>query len=100
MNEAYLYLSEIGKRSQKPKKHKSFPTIQRWDVMNGILSEFATQEEKSSLSLMYYEITKMEMRDMTYITEIAISSQRDADIYDLINRLKSEERNKGKYAQG
>lgn len=100
MNEAYLYLSEIGKRSQKPKKNKNYPTIQRWDVMNGILSEFATQEEKTSLSLMYYEITKMEMRDMTYITEIAISSQRDADIYNLINRLKAKEKNKSKYAQG
>lgn len=99
MNEAYLYLSQVGKRSQKIKKNKSFPTIQRYDIMNAILSEFTTSEEKSLLSLTYYEITKMEMADMKYITEIAISSQRDADIYNLINRLKIEEKNKLKYLQ-
>lgn len=97
MNEAYLYITESKKRSQKGQKKRSFPTIQRSDIMSCILSEFATNEEKSSLSLMYYEITKMEMKDMKYITEIAISSQKDADIYDLIKRLKSKERNKFKY---
>ena len=48
---------------------------------------------------MYYEITKMEMKDMKYITEIAISSKEDADIYDLIQRLKMKEKNKLKFAQ-
>lgn len=45
--------------------------------MSCILSEFATCEEKSLLSNIYYEITKMEMQDMKYITEIAISSKKD-----------------------
>lgn len=92
MNEAYLYVTECNEYSKKGKKKKNFPTIQRSDIMNCILSEFATNEEKSLLSLLYYEITKMEMKDMKYITEIAISSQKDADVYDLINRLKSEEK--------
>ena len=40
------------------------------------------------------------MQDMKYITEIAISSKKDAEAYDLINRLKAEEKNKLKYMQG
>lgn len=92
MDEVYLYLTEGNKHLKKEKRKKGFPTIQRSDIMSCILSEFATKEEKSSLSLMYYEITKMEMKDMKYITEIAISSQKDADIYDTIRRLKSQEK--------
>ena len=99
MNEAYFYITEVGKRSQKVRKKTSFPTIQRSDVMSCILSEFATYEEKSLLSKLYHEITKMEIKDMKYITDIAISSQSDADIYDLIKRLKLEEKNKLKYTQ-
>lgn len=92
MNEAYLHLMEGSKRLGKEKRKNGFPTIQRSDIMSCILSEFATNAEKSSLSLMYYEITRMEMKDMKYITEIAISSQKDADIYDIIKRLKSQEK--------
>lgn len=97
MNEAYFYITEVGKRSQKERKKNNFPTIQRSDIMSCILSEFATCEERTVLSKIYYEITKMEMQDMKYITEIAISSKRDAEVYDLINRLKSEEKNRLKY---
>lgn len=100
MNEAYLYITEVGKQSHKERKKKNFPTIQRSDIMSCILSEFATCEEKSLLSNIYYEITKMEMQDMKYITEIAISSKKDAEAYDLINRLKSKEKNRLKYMQG
>ena len=98
-NEAYYHLYEVGKRSKKERSKKSFPTIQRSDVMEGILSEFAKEQEKRLLSIMYFEITRMEMKDMKYITEIAISSQSDADIYDIIKRLKRQEKNKLKYIQ-
>lgn len=38
----------------------------------------------------------MDMKKIEYITEIAISSQKDAEIYDIINRLKGEEKNRQK----
>ena len=98
MEEAVLYVREVGKRCQKKRKKSTFPTIQRQDVMECILSEFATQNERALLSSMYSEIIRMETKKMEYITEIAISSQRDADIYDLINRLKREEKCHQKYA--
>lgn len=96
MEDAVLYVKEVGKRSQNRKKKPTFPTIQRKDVMECILSDLATAHEKSLLSSMYYEIIRMETKKMQYITEIAISSQEEANIYDLINRLKSEEKNKRK----
>ena len=41
-------------------------------------------------------IVRMDMKKIEYITEIAISSQKDAEIYDIINRLKGEEKNRQK----
>ena len=99
MGKAYLYAIKKRKCPKKIRTLKKYPTIQRSDVMNCILSEYATSEEKNLLSCMYYEITKMEMKDMKYITEIAISSKEDADIYDLIQRLKMKEKNKLTFAQ-
>ena len=92
MDDAVLYVREVGKRRNKRKKKMAFPTIRRMDVMECILSDIATESERSQLSSMYYEIIRMEMKKMEYISEIAISSQKDADVYDLINRLKREER--------
>ena len=97
MEEAVLYVREVGKRCQKRKKKSTFPTIQRRDVMEYILSDVATKSERALLSSMYSEIVRMEMKKMEYITEIAISSQKDAEIYDLINRLKGEEKNRQKH---
>lgn len=96
MEDEVLYVKNVGKRSQNKKKKSTFPTIQRKDIMECILSDFATCREKSLLSSMYYEITRMETKKMKYISEIAISSQAEADLYDLINRLKSEEKLKEK----
>lgn len=96
MEEAILYVREVGKRCQKRKRKPTFPTIQRRDVMEYILSDVATKSERALLSSMYSEIIRMEMKKMEYITEIAISSQKDAEIYDLINRLKGEEKRRQK----
>lgn len=97
MNKKYFSMVKAGNHNQ-PKlvdtgiiRSKTFPTIQRSDVMSCILSEFVTEEEKKSLSVMYSEITRMEMKDMKYITEIAISSREDAEIYDTIRRVKQLE---------
>lgn len=92
MEDAVLYVKEVGKRSQKRKEKSTFPTIQRKEVMEYILSDIATKSEKALLSSMYYEIVRMETKKMKYITEIAISSQEEADIYDLINSLKRKEK--------
>lgn len=97
MEDAVLYVREVGKRRDKKKKKSTFPTIQRIDVMKYILSDVATKSERAKLSSMYSEIIRMEMKKMEYITEIAISSQNDADIYDLINKLKGEEKKKQKH---
>ena len=93
MNKTY-YTAELKKKIKKVKILKKYPTIKRCDIMSGILSEYATNEEKQLLSIIYFEITKMEMKDMKYITEIAISSQRDAEAYDLVEKLKSKEKTK------
>ena len=60
MGKAYLYAIKKRKCPKKIRTLKKYPTIQRSDVMNCILSEYATSEEKNLLSCMYYEITKME----------------------------------------
>ena len=91
MDEAVLYVREVGKRSQKRKKKSSFPTIQRHDVMACIISDVATKKEKALLSKLYHEIILMEAGTMEYIAEIAVSSQEDANMYDLVKRLKREE---------
>ena len=93
MEDAVLYVKSVGKRSQKQKKKATFPTIQRSDIMKCILSDHITKMEKALLSSMYSEILRMETRTMEYITEIAISSKQEADLYDLIKRIKREERN-------
>ena len=92
MEQSILCVEKDKSYLQKRKLKSTFPTIQRKDVMEYILSDIATKSEKALLSSVYSEIIRMETKKMQYITEIAISSQEEADIYDLIKRLKKEER--------
>lgn len=92
MEEALLYIKEVGKRSSKRKEKKTFPTIQREDIMKYILSNDISDIERYKLSSMYYDIVKMETQNLQYVTEIAISSQNDSEIYDLINKLKNRDK--------
>ena len=47
MGKAYLYAIKKRKCPKKIRTLKKYPTIQRSDVMNCILSEYATSEEKN-----------------------------------------------------
>lgn len=87
MQEAILYINEVGKRKGKQKVKKTFPTISRTDIMLGILSESLSDVERSKLSNLYAEILYMERRDLKYISEIAVSSQSDLEIYEMIKRF-------------
>ncbi len=89
MSEEVLYVNEIGKKKDKPKAKKSFPVIRRTDIMSGILSTTLDKETRLKLSNLYAEITYMEKRDFKYITEIAVSSQLESEIYDILNNLKN-----------
>ena len=87
MQEAILYIKEVGKRKNKQKLKKTFPTISREDIMAGILSTELNHLERSKLSNLYAEITHMEKKDLKYITEIAVSSESDSEIYEMLNQL-------------
>lgn len=81
-------VKEEGKRKQKGKKAMAIPTIQRSDIMSGLLSPCFNSYERSQLSNLYAEITYMEKSDLKYISEIAVSSQSDMEIYEMLNRMK------------
>ncbi len=87
MQEAILYINEVGKRKDKPKIKKSFPTISRTDIMMGILSEKLDSLERVKLSNLYAEIICMEKCDLKYISEIVVSSQNDLEIYELLKKM-------------
>lgn len=87
MQDAILYINEVGKRKNKCKTKKTFPTINRSDIMSGILSEIVNESERTKLSKLYAEIIHMEKNDLKYISEIAISSQNDSDVYEILRRI-------------
>lgn len=86
MQEAILYINEVGKRKNKPKIKKTFPTISRADLMSGILSENLSNIERSKLSDLYLEILCIEKQDLKYISEIPVSSKSDLEIYEMIKK--------------
>lgn len=91
MNEiAVLYVNEVGKRKRKRKIKKTIPTIQRSDIMSGILSTDLNHDERARLSNLYAEITYMEKKDLKYINEIVVSSKGDLEIYEMLKKLNSK----------
>lgn len=90
MQEAVLYLNKVGKRKEAHKIKKTLPMIQRSDIMSAILSADLTNVERSMLSNLYAEITYMEKRDLKYISEIAVSSQNDLEIYEILKKLNKK----------
>ncbi len=89
MIEEVLHVYEIGKKKDRRKGKKAFPVISRTDIMSGILSTTLDKETRSKLSNLYAEITYMEKRDLKYISEIAVSSQAESEIYDILKNTKA-----------
>lgn len=88
MNKSTLIsVDEVKKRRQKIKKSMTIPTIQRTDIMTGLLSSDLNHAEHARLSNLYAEITYMEKTDLKYIREIAVSSQSDLEIYEMLEKL-------------
>ncbi len=96
MNETVVIPTNSTKKDKKRlKKEKTIPIIQRTDIMSGLLCADLNHYERSRLSNLYAEITYMEKKDLKYISEIAVSSQSDVEIYEMLNRIKrtTKERN-------
>ena len=93
MQEAMLYINEIDKRKSKPKTRNMFPMINRSDIMSGILSENINENERIMLSKLYAEIIFMERKDLKYISEIAVSSQRDSEVFDILQKIRRTKEN-------
>lgn len=96
MGEDILYVREVGKRRNKPKTKKAFPTIKRVDIMEGILSAELDKATRSKLSNLYAEITYVEMIDSKYMSEIAVSSKEDLELYNILKCLNKQKKLKGK----
>ena len=79
---------------KKGKYLKSIPSINRIDIMSGILSTNVNQDERYKLSNLYAEITYMEKSDLKYINKITVSCQSDMEIYEILRRVKKEEQKK------
>lgn len=90
MQEAILYLNEVGKRKDKQKIKKTLPTISRSDIMSGILSSALNHNERAKLSNLYTEIVYMEKKDLKYIREIVVSSQSDLEIYEMLKKVRKQ----------
>lgn len=99
MDEGILYVREVGKRKnkQKTKSKKSFPTIKRKDIMEGILSPELDKSTRSRLSNLYAEITYAEMIDLKYMTEVAVSSEDDLELYNILKTYNKQQKSKFKY---
>lgn len=87
MEEALLYINEVGKRKNKPKNKSTFPVISRSDIMAAILSESINDFERIKLSNLYAEIICMEKKDLKYISQIAVSSKSDFEVYEIIKKI-------------
>lgn len=91
MQEAMLYINEIGNRKNKTKSKNMFPRINRSDIMSGILSEKINENERIKLSKLYAEIIYMETKDLKYISEIAVSSERDSEVFEILKKISQKE---------
>ena len=95
MGDDILYVLEVGKRKEKPRRKKSFPTIKRVDIMDGILSSELDKETRSRLSNLYAEITYTEKIDLKYISEVAVSSEEDLELYRILRELNRQRKRAG-----
>lgn len=81
-----------GKKKKKVNPEKTIPTIDRIDIMSGILSAKLNQNERYKLANLYAEITYMEKIDLKYINQITVSCQSDLEVYEMLRKLKKEDR--------
>ncbi len=100
MGEEVLHIYEIGKKKDKTKKKNLYPVIRRTDIMSGILSTSLDKDTRSRLSSLYAEITYMEKRDLKYITEIAVSSQSEYEIYKILKKMYCKNSKQNEIARG
>ena len=75
--------------SKKKRGRNLFPTINRYDVMEAILSVNINDIERNKLSNMYSQILSMEKDDLKYIEKVAVSSTSESEIYDILARWKN-----------
>lgn len=92
MNEDILYVREVGKRKNKQNFKKGFPTIKRTDIMEAILSSELDKSTRLRLSNLYAEITYAEMVDLKYISEIAVASEDDLELYNIIKKFVKQQK--------
>ncbi len=95
MDYAVMYLEQVGKKKEKEIKG-DFPTIKRQDIMKTILSSDVSEIQRKKASMLYHEIVCMEEKDLKYISEIAVSCREEAELYDVIRKLRNTERQKFK----
>lgn len=60
--------------------------------MSGILSSDLNNDERFILSKLYAEIINMEKQDLKYISEIAVSSQGDLEIYEMLKKINKRKK--------
>ena len=80
------------RRKKKEKYENSIPTINRTDIMSGILSTNINQNDRYKLANLYAEITYMEKTDLKYINQITVSCQSDMEIYEILKKIKKEKK--------
>ncbi len=78
--------------SKKETGKNIYPTINRYDIMEAILSVDINDIERCKLSNMYSEILTMEKADLKYIDKIAVSSTFDSEIYEILKKWRSSEK--------
>ena len=83
-----IYVNDTQHKKSKCKTKDTIPIIQRTDIMLALLSANLNHDEHARLSNLYAEITYMEKKDLKYISEIAVSSQSDLEVYETLNKIK------------
>lgn len=90
MNEGILYVREVGKRKNKQNSKKGLPTIKRIDIMEALLSSELDKVTRLRLSNLYAEVTYAEMIDLKYMSEIAVSSEDDLELYNILKKFNKQ----------
>lgn len=92
MDNNILYVSKKGEKNERKPK-QGFPIIKRTDIMKAILSSELDTESRLKLSNLYAEIIYTEKLDFKYISEIAVSSEKDLEIYQILRKLQRQQKN-------
>lgn len=85
MDEGILYVREVEKRKEKQNAKKGLPTIKRIDIMEAILSSDLDRVTRLRLSNLYAE-----MVDLKYMSEIAVPSEDNLELYNILKVFLGE----------